>query len=55
MRDGTKRYWQGQGTHQDRGCFTILSINLMTLNLVSSIISYCNESKRVGKRVKPLM
>lgn len=40
---------------KDRECLMILSINLMTLNLMSSIIRYCNDSKRVGEMVKPLM
>jgi len=40
---------------KDRGCLTILSINLMTLNLMNSIIRYCNDSKKVGEMVKSLI
>lgn len=43
------------GNMPKRGCFTILSINLMTFDLMSSILRYCNDSKRGGMMVKPLM
>lgn len=42
-------------TPKTEGASRYLSINLMTLNLMSSIIRYCNDSKRVGEMVKPQM